>query len=534
MTLKRVPNSTLLKKFHITDKTQNLWKYLCYVAIFILFTVGSLHLQKADFYYDTDIARDMLLLEEMVKENKLTLIGGRTSVSGVFHGPLYYWLMLPFFVLSGGNPVAISWVWFVIYLMFIGSFYYVGKRVFDDQTALMSTTLLTSATIAYSSGFTHSVLANFLIVPLIYLVYLYLQSNKVWLLLGAVLVAGLIIQFQMAFGVPILILIGGYTIYHIVYHQNYIHLLAGLLLFVPISTFIAFDLRHNFIQLNSVWSIITGESAGNSSLNGYWPDRWASFIDTFRFWSIPLNELQDFAKVSTIILLAFLAYQNFLAGNKSNKFITLSTLIIFGFWIVTSPFKGNVWPQYYRTLLPIVILCLTYAVVHYLPKKLFLTILLLIIGTNTFFALKSGIDYLKSTPTTDEIHWKFYRQMVEDVLVNSGGEPFGYYVFTPDQFGYQAKYALRFFTKANNAIAQPYTKQSLTYLILAGYWDDNKFLSKEYWQNSQVRIDRDPDELWNYKNFEEQETYTVMRFNLTDLETAIPSEPTLLEGIHFR
>lgn len=511
-----------------------LLKYFSYGSLIILLIVGMLHLFKADFYYDTDIARDMLLLEDMVQKQNLSLIGGRTSVSGVFHGPLYYWLMLPFFILSGGNPVVLSWVWFLIYLLFIGSFYYVSKKVFDDQTALISTTLLSGATIAYADGFTHSVLANFLIVPLIYLLHNYILSNKVLWLLLAVLVAGLLIQFQMAFGVPVLILIGAYTILHIIRQRNFKHLLLGLLLFIPTSTFIAFDLRHNFIQLKSVIATLTGENGSNFSLNGYWPDRWTSFIDAFRFWSIPLEELQNFAQVSTIILLVLLAYHNFKANNKSNTFITLSTLIIFGFWIVTSPFKGNIWPQYYRTLLPLIILCFTYALVKYVPKKLLTPILVILIASNTFFALKSGINYQKSSLTADETHWKFYRQMVNDVLINSGDETFGYYVFSPDQFGYQAKYAMRYFAKTNNINTQPYTKQPLTYLIEAPYWDKNKFLSKEYWKNSQVRIEREADQAWVYRNHAGQETYTIMRFNLTDEETAIPAESTLLDGIHFR
>ncbi len=511
-----------------------LWKYLCCGVLIILLARGALHLFKADFYYDTDIARDMLLLNDMVKKQKPSLIGGRTSISGIFHGPLYYWLILPFFIISSGNPVVISWVWFAIYLSFIGTFYYVGKNVFDDKTALISTTLLTSTTISYANGFTHSVLANFLIIPLIYLVYRYLLSNKIWFLLGAVLTAGLLIQFQMAFGVPVLILVGGYTIYHIISQRNFMHLMAGLLLLIPISTFIAFDLRHDFIQLESVLATLTGKNGNNCSLNGYWPDRWASFIDAFRFWSIPLTELQHFAQVSTVILLASLVYRTFKGESNSNKFITLAMLIIFGFWIVTSPFKGNVWPQYYRTLLPVVILCVTYALIKYIPKKSSAAILILIIGSNTFMTLKSGVDYLKSTPTTDETHWKFYRQMANDILNDSHGEQFGYYVYTPDQFGYQAKYAMKYFAQANNVNAQSYNKLPLTYLIEAPYWDDNKFLSKEYWKNRQVKIKREPNDTWVYRNAEGKKSYTVMRFDLTDEEIEIPAESTLIKGIHFR
>jgi hypothetical protein len=124
--------------------------------------------------------------------------------------------------------------------------------------------------------------------------------------------------------------------------------------------------------------------------------------------------------------------------------------------------------------------------------------------------------------------------MANDILTDSNGEQFGYYVFSPDQFGYQAKYAMRYFAKTNNTTVQPYTKQALTYLIEAPYWDKSKFLSKEYWKNNQVRIEREPDNMWIYRNTGGEETYTIMRFDLTDEERNVSAESTLLDGIHFR
>jgi len=69
----------------------------------------------------------------MVTERKISLIGGRSSIPGVFHGPLYYWLVSPFFALSGGNPAAVSIAWLLLYWLFLGSFYYVAKKTFKDK-----------------------------------------------------------------------------------------------------------------------------------------------------------------------------------------------------------------------------------------------------------------------------------------------------------------------------------------------------------------------------------------------------------------
>src|SRR5690606_11625167 len=141
--------------------------------------------------YETDIARDFLLLEDMVSQRKLSLIGGRSSMEGVFHGPLYYWLVLPFFVLSGGNPVAVSFFWLLLYWLFIGSFYYIGKKTINSTFALLSTTIITSLTAFYPAGITHTTVSNMLIIPCIFLAHQYLKKNKIIWLIGAVATLGL-------------------------------------------------------------------------------------------------------------------------------------------------------------------------------------------------------------------------------------------------------------------------------------------------------------------------------------------------------
>jgi len=525
-----------MKKFiHLLAKPpQDLYKKLCYLGLAVLFAISGLHLLKGDLYYDTDVSRDMLLLEEMVNERQPSLIGGRTSVSGIFHGPLYYWMMLPFFAISGGNPVILSYVWFIMYWLFVVVFYWIGKKVFEERTALLSTTLLASSTISLAQGFTHSVLSNFLIVPVLYLAYQYTQTNKAKWLIATVLLAGMLIQFQMAFGVPVLVLVGGYTVVHILRQRNFSHLLAGFLLLLPISTFVVFDLRNNFLQLNSALAVATGKNPSNFSLNGYWPDRYASFIDTFRFWLLPLKELQSFAQVGALVLLLALMIRNLLAGKKQNIFVTLATLVIFGFWIVTGPFKGNVWPQYYRTLLPLVILGASVAMTKYASRNVTFLAFLIIVGSNIALSAHSVLKYWNAPPAAGYSNWLYYQLIATDILQNSGGKPFGYYVFTPDQFGYQVKYAMRYVSKANNAPAKSYSKQPITYLIEAPYWDDSKFLSKEYWRTGQVRINREPNFKWVYRNLENEENYSVLRYDLTAAEATISSEPTLLDGIFFR
>ena len=55
-----------------------------------------------------DEGRDALVLLNMFKDGKFTLLGPAASVGGFFLGPAYYYLVIPGFLLSGMSPVGMA------------------------------------------------------------------------------------------------------------------------------------------------------------------------------------------------------------------------------------------------------------------------------------------------------------------------------------------------------------------------------------------------------------------------------------------
>ena len=73
------------------------WKLACLAILSAVLFLNTLHLFKADVRFHTDIARDFLVMADIVETNKPTLIGPKSGgISGVFHGPAWYYLNLPF------------------------------------------------------------------------------------------------------------------------------------------------------------------------------------------------------------------------------------------------------------------------------------------------------------------------------------------------------------------------------------------------------------------------------------------------------
>jgi len=79
----------------------NLFKKLLVPALFIVlllfgFLLRSKMLLNGDFYYLLDQSRDMLLAQALFIDHKLTLIGARTGLGGLFHGALWIYMITRF------------------------------------------------------------------------------------------------------------------------------------------------------------------------------------------------------------------------------------------------------------------------------------------------------------------------------------------------------------------------------------------------------------------------------------------------------
>lgn len=88
------------------------------------------------FYYDQ--GRDAMVIWRFWNEGKYFLIGPVTGLAGIFLGPFYYYLIAPFYLVSGGDPVFPA-----VFLAFLSTLaiyflYLVGKEFQDRITGLIA------------------------------------------------------------------------------------------------------------------------------------------------------------------------------------------------------------------------------------------------------------------------------------------------------------------------------------------------------------------------------------------------------------
>lgn len=91
-----------------------------------------------NIYFGYDQARDAFESMSIYKNFDLKIIGPSTEKEGLFHGPLYWYLIGPFYLLGGGDPAFP--MAFLLVLNSFGVFviFWLGKILFDVKTGVIA------------------------------------------------------------------------------------------------------------------------------------------------------------------------------------------------------------------------------------------------------------------------------------------------------------------------------------------------------------------------------------------------------------
>lgn len=470
-------------------------------------------------------------MEDVVVKKSLTLIGPRSgAIPGVFHGPLWLYLNLPAFIIGHGNPIVVGWFWVILSIINLFIIYYVGKKLFNKQVGILAAILLSAIQASAVKSFFNPVGALMLAPIFFYTLINYLKKPKIKTLVICLFLIGLLIQFQMAFGVPMLILTAILVILNIFKHKMYTHLASFFILLIPLSTYILFELRHNFLQLTSVYRYLTGvETHGQINI---------SLLELIR---MRLNEmfvaapgmLTNSHLYATILVLIIVG----ITMIKLTKPNLIFVYLYFGFWLISFLFKGPMWSYYYWPFLPILILIFCSAVTK-INKLIFYPVFFIIFGIGLLNNLIDIKNYNPDYLTHDESSWQFNYQVAKSIYAENTTD-FGYFIFTPDLYGYYPRYAMNYTQQEfPNIKSYPFEKKTATYLLIApppAYGKDpnsiwyQKNTNSDLWRSSDIKITKAPNLITTYNN-----DFKVEQYTLSQKEIAIPANPFLIKDLTFR
>lgn len=207
-----------------------------------------------------DQERDANVVWEILKNRNFTLIGPRAvGPQGFFLGPLWYYLLVPFFFLTRMDPIAAPIFGVAVGIATTTIAYSATKKILENGSAIIMGLFVATST---DRVVWNPMLVPLLTILLIFFLYKALQEEKrsiVWVFL--VFGVSLQIHFQTVFfAIPIAIAL----LFLFAQKKFFVkEIVAGVLIFA--STFlplIIFDLRNEFINSKSFLSFFQSSGDG--------------------------------------------------------------------------------------------------------------------------------------------------------------------------------------------------------------------------------------------------------------------------------
>ncbi len=493
--------------------------WLFWLLLGISFFFATTLLRSNEIQFSSDIARDFHLLRE-VDEKKFILIGPRSSVGGLFHGPLWIYLNYPAYVLGGGNPVVVGWFWILLSGIFTWSCYRIAKSLFSELVGQLTAIMIALYMVYITNGFFNPHGAMFMIPFFFYTAIKYAQTRNVLYLLAHVLAVGIIIQFQMAIGIPILMLTLIYHIYLCWRHKIVKHLLCFGLLVIPLSTFLLFDARHDHILLKNA---IRHIQAGNHAIS------FGSLVwDRVYNLTTGIEFLRSGGAFGNSIVFFTLMIFIYVEIRKRHHAMVYGTFLYFlvGFYAVS---LINAYPLLYFYTFPIFPLAfimfssVTTSTFRYVGILAFF-----IVYVSNLMGISQHLFIHMNNLGVEEASWQTQSEVARS-LYSQNDEEFGYFVYAPDTLAYGSKYALLYQGRLSPKKAHSFKKMPVTYLVIAPPPKNDPLMSDAWWKENKLHLSKKPESTTTFKS-----GYRLEKYSLTPEEIAIPFDPQIDPGIFFR
>jgi len=504
---------------------------LLFYLILSLLTLFNLYLcsfsvRHGEVNFFNDVARDFLLLQEL-DEKKIVLIGPRSNTNGLFHGPLWTYINYPAYLLGNGNPVTVAWFWIFLEGFFLLTSFFIVKKLFGIFSAFFYIVILSIRLVPYINGVFHSE-ATFFFVPLLFFsIYKYIESKKNAYLVLHFGVLAILTQLNIGVGIPLFMLSGILIVWLIIKHRLWKQLFTFLLIPLFLSNFIIFDLRYN-LQMTKAILKSAQDTRLFSPLSSLIESRIHNIISLQLF---PGRGIEFITVLIFIVVMVFTIIQ-IKSAKKKRSIYFLFIFYYFGYMLLSFMSRGVLLYHHIHLLIPLTTLWF----VSFLGSKyklLFLPLIAIVFYLSFTFAngynesRKFLVD--NNYASSDYNSWRSLSIVAKEVINRQKEEEFGYFVFAPDAFAYQPRYAMTYHFKTAHAKAFEYTKKTTTYVIAAPPPANDPYMTHVWWRKVPVRISSEPVETKKFPS-----GFTIEKFSLNPEEQRVPHDKTIELGIHFR
>lgn len=454
---------------------------LLVAAFFRLYRIADYMTFLGDEGRDAIVAKDIL-------QGHFTLLGPRASAGDFFLGPIYYYMMAPFLLLTHLDPVgpAIMIALFGIATVFL--VYYVGRKFINAEVGLIAASLyaISPLVIVYSRSSWNPNAMPFFSLLMLYLLYLAVKkgSHKLFVSTGFLLGIAMQLHYLSTFLAVIIfffVLFGEYmtnkkdVLRRYLYH--YLEILGGFLL--GFSPFLAFESKHGFPNTRTILKFVFEDN----TVRTYVPHH--SFLVNiydvfFRIFGRLVTKFPTPDQLVTIqppvillwqvatVILAIVSIISLFSIKEKLKVLFLSIWLFFGIFLF-GVYKQNIYDYYFGFIFPLPFL-LVGGFLSNLRKikrlKSISTFLAVIIYISIVAVNLCG-NPLLYTPNKQKAQ---AQNIAEYVLSKTNGQPFNFALMTDGNSDHLYRYFFEIENRAPvtilNLLADPDRKSVTSQLMI--------------------------------------------------------------------
>lgn len=335
---------------------------LIIIGISLLSLLISFIKLNKNYSFDWDQADDAEKVLYMIENKKPLLIGPRVSNNnGFFVGPYHYYYLLPFFILTKGDPIAGAYAVALINLLTAITFFLIVRKLFNFKIAIIGTLI---TIICSECNCWNAMYAPLISIITFYICYQTINKKKSPTFPIAMLFAGFISNIHLVPVSLVPIIIFSYVFAKKIKIKDIF--LGSILFCLPFIPLIIFDFRHEFLNTNKLLLMFFNNQT--TFLN-------PRYIWLRSFWR-SLNIIGVFSYVlERILFLISIIITLFLIEGKNNKLLIIIWLFLP--LLILSQYKGVVSEYYYRPITSLLPLFLSYSLIKLLNNKIIIYIIII-------------------------------------------------------------------------------------------------------------------------------------------------------------
>lgn len=395
-----------MKSFHFKYRQTLL---VCILLIALFFRAYDI-IGRFEFAHDGDLYS--WIVKDIVVNKHFRLIGQLTTAPGIFIGPLFYYILVPFFLIFKMDPVGALIPVLLFGLATVLSFYWVFSKLFNKTVGLIASFLyaVLLGPVYFDSRVVPSTPTNLWVIWYFYTVVMLVRGNyNVLPILG--ILAGLIWHIHIALApaliaVPVAVVLGKKL-------PNIRQLLKFFVVFfIPPVPLVLFEVKHGFTQTTSFINNFAIQHGGGSGLEKFYLViiKLAGNLNRLLFYPQGINFLPPILFVLLLLLLALILVWK--------KLLRWREVFLFYIWvggiILYYTASSVVISEYYFANIEIVFLAIT-ALLLFLVYQWSKWGKYLVVGVLLLVFTKNAVHW-----TTVDIYHKGYneRKSVAEYITN--------------------------------------------------------------------------------------------------------------------